>query len=388
MRIPRPFPRHLRVLCGLTVWSAAIVLGLWFSLNVADSHDATGIALIKEHRIAASELGRLVELRVTEGQRVRPGQVIARLETNLIEREISVAQAQLQEATSSVQAAGASLDVNALQAERSFQSEMDAVRIELESARSEFARDGAEFVTLRQEIEREQDLVKRGLTRNDRLSQLGMRRVTLEESVRNWPPRIRAIESRQQAASERFAAWRRTNATGPSGPRTAQLRPAEDRVRRQRESMRLLHTRLDQTVLVASAEGYISAILARPGTVLRPGDPVVTLVETQPREVVAYLEEHRGAGIPIGTEVIVHRRNATRDQVRGTVASLSSAVAELPRRLWLNPAIPLWGRAVYINVSGQVAFDPGEMLDVRLSRRAGSVNRFLATVFRTGMVDN
>lgn len=116
--------------------------------------------------------------------------------------------------------------------------------------------------------------------------------------------------------------------------------------------------------LRAAATSYVSAIHARPGDVVTPGQPVLTLVEAQPRQVVAWLDERRGASLQPGAKVVVRRRAGHREQIAATVAGVGGDVATLPQRLWTNPHVPAWGRAVYIELPAGAAIAPGEILDI------------------------
>jgi multidrug resistance efflux pump len=358
--------RRARTFLSLGVWLGAAGVAYWLYRDGVVGADAIAIAQIKEYRVAPAVLGRLVSLDVAEGDRVTAGQVVARLETRMLERELSVAEARLQYAASEVHATGTSLDIGFLQTERAFESEIEAVRVEMEAARASSARDSAEFAKVREDLDRQRDLVRRGLAKADRIGELDLRRAALDEAVKAWPPRIRSLDARHQAATARLAEWRRTREAGPGGARNTQIQPARERVREQKESVRLLGARLDETVLRAGCDAYVASILARPGDVVRAGDPVVTLVEARPRQAIAWIEERKGEAPAVGALVVARRTAGGRERFQATVASVTTQVSQLPQRLWPNPHIPAWGRAIYLNLPEPASVDPGETLDVRL----------------------
>lgn len=356
------------------MWSAAVGTASWLALRQMDAMDAVAIAETRSHRVATAELGRLLSVEVAEGQRVRAGQVVAYLESTT-QNEISVAESRFQHASSTI---GASPDVNLLQSERALVSEIEAAEIERHSAHAGYARDSAELAQLSEESKHERNMIRRGLAKSDRLPPIEMRHAAMDEAVRNWPARIAAIEARHAAAVARLNEWRRANTAGPSGSRNAQLRPPHDRAAEQRQAVRSLRSRLEQTILRASADGYVSEIHARPGSVLNPGDVVVSVVETEPHAIMAYIEEHRASRLAIGTPVIVHRRNGSRDAWSGTVTAIAGEVGQMPRRLWFSPSIPAWGRAVYIHIPASANLDAGEMLNVAAKRSGGAVEKIMA----------
>jgi multidrug resistance efflux pump len=278
-----------------------------------------------------------------------------------------VAEARLHQVSAEIPATGASLAVSGLQAERTFQSEIEAAQVEVQSARASAATDQAELAHTAQELDQQRSLVKRGLMKADGLTELELRRTALEQAVRTWPGRVDAIETRHRAAVARLAEWRRTNSEQPGGSRKAQLQPIYGKVREQQESIRLLRTQLRNTVLRAPSDAYVSSILARPGDVIRPGDPILLLVEAEPRQVIAYIDERNGAALASGVKVKARRRDASRSEFPATVAAVAGNVTQLPLRLWTSPTVPAWGRAVYVQLPPQARLDPGEIVDLRVA---------------------
>lgn len=370
-----PFQRGLRTVIACAVWCGSAVTAWWLYQQAGTVADAPAIVQVKSYKVGPAQLGRLTSLHVTEGQLVEAGQLIARLDTDLLERQISVAQAQVKQADSEARANDVTLDAGQLQNDRQFQSEIEAAEIELRAAEAEFSRTRMELAKLTDDLKRERDLVRQGLTKTDRMVMFEQHRAGLEEAVRSWPTRIDAIHVRRRAAQSRLDGWRQMQA---AGPRHAQRQPAEDRVKERRESVRLLETQMHHTVLRAAARGYVSQILARPGDVLRPGDPVLTLVEQQPHLAVAFLEERRGLQLAPGAQIELRRRIGNRGAVSAVVTASAGDVMELPRRLWRNPAMPSYGRAVYLTLPQNADVNPGELLDVYVHPQPKSFRDLLA----------
>ncbi len=388
MRTSLPGKGRIRSLLPLLIWTGAVAAACLLYRGGVGHGDAVGMAQLKEYRVAPVDLGRLANLVVTEGQRVSRGQVVAQMETNLLEKEILIAQARLRQFSSEVRANGVTLDVNMLQSERGFQSEIEATDIELRVANAEYARDHAELGKLLEDMEHQRDLVRRGLTKADRLRDMELRRAALDESVKGWPQRIQAIQARRQSAEARLAGWQRTeNGASVGESRKTRLQPLNDKVREQQELLQLLLTRYHNATLRAASDAYVSAILARPGDVVKAGDPVLTLVETQPRHIVGYVEERLGNTVQPGAAVIGRRRNGTGEAVQGRIAAVSGAVTQLPSRFWVTPHLPTWGREFYVELPGQAALDPGEALDIVLvNRTAAPAHPLAADARRPGAV--
>jgi multidrug resistance efflux pump len=364
--------RRLRPFACATVWLACLAGAVWLYLENGGPAEAVAIAETRVYRVSAAQLGRLTALDVVEGQRVSAGQVIARLETQLLEKEIAVARAGVRHAASEWKAKDATLETERMQIERSFETEIQDAEVALQAAQADQSRDRTGLAKLHEEVEREHALRRRGLVKAERLTQLEIQCAALEETVRAWPARISAVESRRRSASARLESWRAAFTRQDRGTRMAQLLPVRDSIDRQEQSLDLLKVKLGGTVLQATATAYVTTIHARPGDVIRAGDPVVTLVETRPRLVVAYVDERRGMSLSAGAKVVARRRNAPSRSVEGTVAAVGGDVAALPQRLWTNPHVPAWGRAVYIDVPAESTLDPGEILDIRRAPSAAA----------------
>jgi len=142
--------------------------------------------------------------------------------------------------------------------------------------------------------------------------------------------------------------------------------------------LELLLARYRNATLRAASDGYVAAILARPGDVVRGGDPILTLVEARPRQVVGYLEERRGAVVRPGAAVLARRRNGTGENIAGKIVAVSGPVIQLPPRFWTSPHLPAWGREFYVELPDQAALDPGEAVDIVLANGPPTPDRPLA----------
>ena len=370
---------RVRRLVPVAVWLLVVAAAAWLYRDIGGTADAPGVAQILEYRLSTTEVGRVASLEVVAGQRVAPGQVIARLDTEIIEREMAVAQARLRQLESQVGATGVSLELESLQHGRGFEWQTDAAEIDLPAARASEARDRAELAQVEAEIRRLRDLVRRRLVKIDGVEALEVRRAALQESVQSWPARIAVLETHLKQSAERQYAWDRAHsAPSQASARDVQLKPVQLRIAEQQETLRLLAARLNRAVLRAPVESLVVTILARPGNVLRPGDPVVSMVETSPRLVVAYLEERQGASVARGAKALARRRGATREPIEGRVESVTGAVTEFPARFRINPALPRFGREVVVQIPPGVSLDPGEAVDITFTGESAGNKTFLS----------
>jgi multidrug resistance efflux pump len=302
---------------------------------------------------------------VAPGARVRAGQLVARMDSSLIEREIAVIEARIRQLGSETRAYSVEIGSGGFATERSFQADAAAALGQLEAARAEHVRQAAELEEVAAELRRVHEYLREGLVRRDRVADLELHHKTLAAAVDGWPARIDGLKQRHASASERLAEWRsKHSATTAPELREARVDPRRQRAAEETEALRVLQTRFANTRLIAPADAEVITLLARPGDVVRPGDPLLLLLGVEQHEVLAYIPE-RESWIPErGSQVLVRRRTARREEFRSRVLRVADAVTPLPPRFWPAPQLAQWGREVAVELPSGATLQPGEALDV------------------------
>ena len=209
-------------------------------------------------------------------------------------------------------------------------------------------RERGELQALDHELQRERTLLDQGLVRGDHAQELQLRRTTLAEAVRSHPARLQAARQHLAAASQRLQEWdKRFDTSAESAhdapAHNARLRPLQADVQERRTQLAQLEQKRRQSEILATADGVIQAIHVRSGDVIRPGDPLITLVENTARQVIAYVGERSGVRIERGTPVSARRRTALStapqgNTVDGVVTDVSAAVTPAAHPLLAQPA--------------------------------------------------
>lgn len=355
----------LRAAAIFAVPALAAFLAYWLSQSPGQFRTAPAQVLAREFRLSPLETGRLAEILVMPGERVRTGQLVARLDGSLIEREIAVIEARIRQLGAETRAYSVEIGSGGFDTERSFQSDVAGDLGQLEAAHAEFARQTAELEEVAAELRRMHEYLREGLVRRDRVADLELRHKTLAAAVGAWPARIDGLKQRHAAASERLAEWRSKHSAATARElREVRVDPRRQRAAEEIEALRVLQTRLANTRLIAPADAEVISLLARPGDVLRPGDPLLVLLGVEQHEVLAYIPE-RERWIPErGSPVLVRRRTALREEFRSRVLRVADAVTPLPPRFWPAPQLAQWGREVAVELPSGAALQPGEALDV------------------------
>lgn len=187
-----------RQFLSVLVWMASAAGAVWLAHGDAGVADAPAQIVPQEFRVAAAETGRLAELPVVVGQRVRAGDLLARLDSSVLEREIALGEAHLKQLRSEPGASVAVMSSDGYASERSFQADVESAVGQWEAARAAQGQQASELAALREEIQRQRRLVREGLMRADRVEELEVRARSLAEAVAAWPGRLEAIAVRQR----------------------------------------------------------------------------------------------------------------------------------------------------------------------------------------------
>jgi multidrug resistance efflux pump len=365
----------LRGIIPIAVCLLTAIVIYWLYRQSPEILGIQGIAEAKEFTVSSHENGQIVSLEVTPGQKVVHNQVLASLDKGTLEQEIKVAEAELRELESKVPANGKLLEMSGLESGRAFQSDMEKAAGDLENARATCQRIQAELAGTQQEFNRQRDLVQRHLASADRMRTLQVQLAALQQESDSCPAQIKTLETRNQAARKRLDEWR-FSLEGNSGRNTRQeqLLPIQLRSQRQQEYLRLLKMRAENLVLRSPVDGYVAGIQAASGNVVAAGEPLIVVVESSPRQVIAYLDENRLCPFVSGDTVGLRPRNKAASPMQGTVVSVSSTVSQLPQRFWAAPNRPQWGKQLFIRADSSRALIPGEKFDIVPSLKMGSMN--------------
>ena len=219
--------------------------------------------------VATKLAGRLKELLVDEGDFVTAGQVLARMDTDVLTAQLREAEADLRKATKAVETATSTV------------------------AQRESEKAAAEALVLQREAER--DGAKRNYDRaEDRLPERGR----FGRGPRQRPGRVlRAGRGRQDGEGERGGQHRR-----PS------RRPSPRSSRRRRRSLaakariQRIQADIDDSTLKAPRDGRVQYRVAQVGEVLPAGGKVLNMVDLADVYMTFFLPEAQAGRVQMGAE--------------------------------------------------------------------------------------
>ena len=246
---------------------------------------------IRDARLAFKEQERISEVLVEEGERVKAGQPLARLDSDRLKAQIAEAKAQI----------GAQHEVVKRLKAGSRSQEIDQARAEVEAARVMVSND-------KQILDR---LLKTSGATSEQDIDDARSRLLVEQAQ---------LKVKEKALNLIF-----------EGPRKEDIAAAEKRLDALQANLSLLEIRLEDMILKAPTAGVIESRILEPGEMAGPTHPVFTLALTDPKWVRAYIPEPELGRIRLGMKASVMNDSFPGKSMDGWVGFISPVAEFTPR---------------------------------------------------------
>ncbi len=239
--------------------------------------------------------GRVQERLVDEGEAVKSGQLVARLDSTDLAHEVAIRGAEVQSARSQL-------------------AELIAGSRKEEIAQSEAALASAEAEAKRaaDDFQRQEELYRREVIPKQRFDSARAARDTTAAQVRQ--------------AREALTLMRK-------GPRHERIDQARARLREAEAAMALAEERLGYATLTAPAAGMVMAKHIEPGEQVAPGTPVITIGELEEVWVRAYIAETDLGRVKLGQPARVRTDTWPGKTYEGRVSFISSEAEFTPKNV-------------------------------------------------------
>lgn len=279
---------------------AAVAGGTWYWQQQKPKAEADHLTLygnvdIREAQMTFNGSEHVAQILVQEGDTVHKGQLLARLDTPLLEAQLAQAEANLgvkQALLKKLQAG-------------SRPEEIDRGKAELEAAQ-------AKARSARDSARRLQDLVRKNLASQDAY-----------ETARGVAD---AAQAQARAAD-------RTLALLLAGPRKEDIAAAYAQQVAAEAEVALAKQHLEDARLLAPADGVIRDRILEPGDMASPQTPVLTLAFTDPVWVRAYLPETDLGKVPPGALAQIHSDSYPDKPYEGWVGYISPTAEFTPKNV-------------------------------------------------------
>jgi HlyD family secretion protein len=287
--------RRFLVVAVVLVVALAVFLVLRPSAGKGDRLTVSGTVEITSVDLSFKVGGRVKERLVDEGERVQPGQVVARLEDDDLAAEVAVRRARMEAARQAL----AELEAGS-RAE------------ELQQAAANVARAQAEATRLADDLRRQQSLFEGGV----------ISRQTFDAA------RAAADASRSQL-QEAQAAQRLVR----NGPRREQISQARARLQEARESLADAETHLGYAVLTSPLAGVVMSRNIEKGEQVSAGTAVVTVGDFGDTWLRAYIAETDLGRVKVGQRVEVTTDSDHDKRFEGRVTFISPEAEFTPKNV-------------------------------------------------------
>jgi multidrug resistance efflux pump len=359
----------------LIVWSVCALVVVGMLLGRANRFEYVGLAQSMEYPISPVASGTIQTVVVDIYDRVRTGEMVAKLDDSQLLASIETSSATLVQLQAELEAARARLVTDEGQGMaswaadlRRFQADEEQRRLDVLSLRVVYEERQIELERFEIEEQRARELYEAGVVAKNLWDRARLQRDEVRQGLEEGRILLEQTEQEYFSARSRREEY---EAGLPDGDwMDPILQPLREAIEVESRRLDEIDLRRQAMVLRSPVTGQVSEILARRGQSVSPGDPIVVVAEGSVREIVAYLSEDDGREIAPSTPVMVSTRGAGGTVSESVVIRVGPAIQELPPRLWRNPRRPDYGRAVVIAAVPGMQLTPGELVNIKfLSQR-------------------
>jgi HlyD family secretion protein len=339
-------------LLALLVLAVAAAAGaVWYMATRAPAENGavrvSGNIEITDAEIAFKLPGRVAERRVTEGDLVKAGDVVARLESQDLADEAAARQAESDAARAALAALVAGSRPEEIAAAEAAvgraRSALDDLLAgsrpqEIAAAEATLARAQAEAEQARLESERQDRLAKEGAATPREVEQATAARRVAEARVREAEEALKLVKEgpRKDPIEQARAALKQVEAQRDlvrKGPRQEDIDQARARAAAAEQALALARTRLAYATVVSPLSGLVLSKNIEPGEFVSAGTPVVTVGDLVSVWVRAYISETDLGRVKVGQRAAVTTDAWPGRTFEGRVSFLSPQAEFTPKNV-------------------------------------------------------
>lgn len=373
-KIKTPFSRHFenfqRRWLPILVWSGAVLLTSRLFDMRQSSFEYVGMATVNDYVISAPQDAIIDTLVVASFQEVTKGQVVATLDSRLLQAQLQTAQLEAQRLTADRQAvlnAWATLAANTARDfakdARRFKMDLTSLRLDALSVNTKLAL--AQIAAQRAQLayERSHTLSQSQVSPLAKTEDLELAWRELQAQISRYQAHLMQLSLSSEEATQRLDQFL---ASTPGVVHYDSKQLALDlSIAVQASRVKEWLVRSETLVLRAPAGGVVRAVLASPGRSVVLGEPLLSITPHAPYALIFYQPQHDPKPIALGAIVEV-RRLGGMIIAMSQVTALGTQIERLPESLWRDPTIPEYGQAVRLAPCLELELIPGDPISTRL----------------------
>lgn len=361
----KPSIRHH--LIPVVVWM--LTLGTVVGLFYTRSQQITVFGLVQGQAldVATTCTGRVVGIKVRLFDHVRQGQTVAVMDIvpdnkgteEHLKSQLQTVSAQIQHLTAQLVPTQEQLLSEAARTDtayardlRQFSADIDNGRLRNLELRAQIETDRMKAKALANDIAVERKLVDANAVVPTEMERLQMQYDTLQAAIRDNGALLDQAQKNLDLAQQRQTAFSAIAIEHPSVDHALEV--IRKQIEAQERLMNEVSTQLDMLrsqqafELKSPFDGIVSRIALGVGDVADVNTPIVKITQTNPTEVVGYVDQSQADQIREGMAVEIVRPGPPAVIGRAEVVSLGPTVEPLPTQLWRRPNVPQWGRAFLV----------------------------------------
>ncbi len=274
----------------------------------SDRIRASGHVEATDVQVAPDVGGRILELKVDEGDRVKTGDVVARLDTR--DAELAITRAAAERAQAAAQLA--------LLRAGARQEEIRQAEAQVAAAEADLGASRAELASAESDLKRFESLLKSNSGSQKQRDDAETRRDVGRE-------RVRAAEERLRGGREALARLR-------AGARRQEIDAADARVRMADAQMATLQKAVQDATVLSPATGIVTEKLVEAGEIVAPRTPIVVVTDLDRAWAEVFVDEPVVPRIRLGQPATVFT-DAGGSGLAGKVTFISSKAEFTPRNV-------------------------------------------------------
>jgi multidrug resistance efflux pump len=375
----------LPVLVWLVV--LACVVGLFYKRS--QRFEVLGIVQGRVHEVAAPCDGQLKIVCVDLFDEVTKGQTLAALDDELIKAQIATISAEIEHLLAQLiptqeqlLAEAANQETTLIGDQRRFFVDVENARLRILELKVLIASDRITLEDLAIEVNILQELVEQDAVVPYELDRVKAQYNSLAKKIEENGHLLEQANIDLEQAQQRRDEFAQRQLQHPSVDSNLEVIRKAAKVQEKLLEQSLVQR--NSLVVKAPADGIViqiqanannvavrrpgEGILGRPGEVVLAGDPILTIAEHRPTQIIAYARENQLNQIREGmaVELVGLPQDQSKAQiVRSQILRVGPTMEQMPQQLWRNPNIPEWGRPFMIKAPPQMQLIVGERVGIR-----------------------
>jgi multidrug resistance efflux pump len=370
----------------LLVWLAALAGVVMLFYHGTRQFEVVGIAQGEIAQVCAPVDGRLKAVYVKLFDVVNKDQVVASLDEELLGAKIATVaataeqlRAQLVPAQEQILTNIAASELDRAEEQRRFAIDVERARLNILGLKAQIAADQITLETLVADVKIAIDLLAKKTIAPYELQKAQSLYDATAKKVLETEKQLSQAESQLKEVQLRQDTFALQNPRHPSVD--AALEAIRKEVAVQEKLMEELMIQRKGLVIAAPIDGTVIQIMARANeaalhrageNVLRKagesvlaGQPILTIAQGKPKEIIAYAGERQLGQIRPGAIVELIKKTAPAQIAKSEVTYIGPVIEQLPVRLWPNPNIPQWGLPFLVKVPEGMELKAGEVVGIR-----------------------